>query len=535
MNIFSVFHTNEYDSAPLLIREDNVVSVGEFKSVVKTHGAYLKNLDTKNIAIISENAFDFAVWFFACVYSYKDIFLVSDVKKSGDLLLDYEIVDAVLPEKDSDFELVQPDFDSVFVHLFTSGSTGKPKHVKKTFSIILDEAAAVFEAHSSVYFGKKDLVRIISSVSAQHMYGLCYYFLLPMCHFDRMIMDASTVVYPSQVNVNNCVFVSSPSFMETFQKYDEKPANPPLCVFSAGAKLKQSVYEYFEKFCQVIEVFGCTECGTIGYKNSSLEEGFFCYKGVCVSVDSNNCLVVESPYFLENRLVSGDIVKFDKNNCFIPCRRNDRILKIQEKRISAPEIEQELLKNDYISDAYCFKFDDKLACAAVLSASGADFALENNISKHLKAFILEKFDIVPQKWKFLYCIPKNCAGKTDADKITEIFSTNLSFPVVLNYRLSEQTADFEMVFLKSSNFFNGHFNNLPILPGVVQLNFAGYFIQEAFGIKINTEIVKKIKFSKVIKPQERVTLSLAKNGKNISYTFKKGDNVCSSGIMEEKL
>ena len=75
MNIFSVFHTNEYDSAPLLIREDNVVSVGEFKSVVKTHGAYLKNLDTKNIAIISENAFDFAVWFFACVYSNKDIFL----------------------------------------------------------------------------------------------------------------------------------------------------------------------------------------------------------------------------------------------------------------------------------------------------------------------------------------------------------------------------------------------------------------------------------------------------------------------------
>ena len=193
---------------------------------------------------------------------------------------------------------------------------------------------------------------------------------------------------------------------------------------------------------------------------------------------------------------------------------------------------------DLIEASYCFKHGEKLACAAVLTQKGKEIYLNTHsqgrqtLVKQLKNLLKNKSEIVPQKWKFLYEIPKTNTGKIDKAKIEELFNMNLSLPLVTNYTIGETEAEYEMTFSKSCNFFEGHFTNFPVLPGVVQLYFAHMFAAASFNKKILTSPAKKIKFSHVIKPDEKLKLKLRLNGKNLNYTYEYNDIIYSSGIFE---
>ena len=88
-----------------------------------------------------------------------------------------------------------------------------------------------------------------------------------------------------------------------------------------------------------------------------------------------------------------------------------------------------------------------------------------------------------------------------------------------------------MIFYKNSNFFNGHFENFPIVPGVVQLYYAGYFIENLFEVELAKNAVKKMKFSNVIEPDKVLTLKMQNKGKSFEYTYLANDTVFSSGIF----
>ena len=92
-------------------------------------------------------------------------------------------------------------------------------------------------------------------------------------------------------------------------------------------------------------------------------------------------------------------------------------------------------------------------------------------------------------------------------------------------------AQFEMRFLKTSNFFQGHFEGFPVLPGVVQLYFASYFIKDAFGIDCHCGQLRKIKFTNIIRPDGIVYLRLEKVKNGVSYNFYGDDTTYSSGLL----
>lgn len=84
-------------------------------------------------------------------------------------------------------------------------------------------------------------------------------------------------------------------------------------------------------------------------------------------------------------------------------------------------------------------------------------------------------------------------------------------------------------------FFQGHFPEAPILPGVMQLEFAHRAAEELTGRALTLSAVKKMKFMKVITPKDRVaveveTLDGAKT-LEISYRVLMGEDVCSSGVL----
>lgn len=82
-------------------------------------------------------------------------------------------------------------------------------------------------------------------------------------------------------------------------------------------------------------------------------------------------------------------------------------------------------------------------------------------------------------------------------------------------------------------FFQGHFPNTPILPGVIQVDWAFFFAYKFLNIereKFST--IEQLKFTNIIKPD--TTLSLILNLENNILTFKyfNNDVIYSSGRIK---
>ena len=72
---------------------------------------------------------------------------------------------------------------------------------------------------------------------------------------------------------------------------------------------------------------------------------------------------------------------------------------------------------------------------------------------------------------------------------------------------------------------------MPILPGVVQLFYANYFSKKMFKIEIPCDEAKRVKFTNIIKADEKITLVLNKKEKGIEYSYVANDKTYSSGIF----
>lgn len=511
--ILEKFFTNEYDNELLFINED--VTFGEFKDYVYGQTKVLEQSSATTVVLLCEKYFDFAVNFFAAIFAKKKIILVTDKNRLS--LLQDEYVLPELPEK-CKWKNFACDINAqdVMVNLFTSGSTGTPKLMGKTLYNLEQEARTTIDEFN---FPKNSL--ICSTTLSSHSYGIAFNFILPF--YAGFKIAQTKIDFPEQFpNNGNYVLISTPSFVEKLVKYDYEFQNPPEVIFLAGAKLEDKVFNYLSKFSNVIDIYGSTETGNIAYKQGG--SVFTVLKNVEISTDDENKIIVKSDFFPEREIVLNDIIKMLESRKFQLKKRTDRIVKIQEKRISLNEIEN-LLKNfPNVDDVCCFQDGDRISCAIVTKKYDLN-------SVELKKYLANYIEILPKKWRFLDEIPHNATGKIDYEKLKRFFNLNLSLPFVIERKVENGSCQIKMIFKKSSNFFNGHFDVKPIVPGVVQLFYAKFFAEDVFGVKMSDCNLKKVKFSNIINPDEVFTLKLFNKENSVEMTYMSDDKVFSSGIF----
>lgn len=403
----------------------------------------------------------------------------------------------------------------------TSGSTGEPKTIIKSKDCLLAESrdlAKFFEFSSDTIF--------VSTVSDEFMYGTTFTVMLPKAL--NCEVDSERVVYPEDIkDYEKFVFVSTPSFLEKLAKYNYTFKHKPEMIISAGAKLNDKIFEYLENISKgVTEIYGSTEAGVIAYRQSASSKlKFF------DTVKYANGKIY-SQYFDEPELELNDELEFFEDG-FIVKGRNDRIVKIQEKRISLDEMEKVLSQSDLVEKAYCLKLDDKLCSAIILNNEGKKL-LENfgklELIKAIKKFAPLNI-ITPKKWRFLTNLPTNKRGKIDGARVKEWFNTNVTYPNIVKFENNGQESEISLIFPKNSNFFKGHFPDFPILPGVVQLFFAKEFARDIFNLDFVPQKVKKVKFSSIIKPEMKVKLVLTRNEKSVEYKYINEEKTFSSGTF----
>lgn len=494
------FYTTEYDDKVILKSGGKTYTVKDIKTLIL-------NKPVKPELLAELNCFDFVVEILARIFSLKDIYF-----------------DEQQTAKVKEFCPINPK--EILIHFKTSGSSGTQKEIVKSLENLISEAKDI-----QSQFPQIQGLEFISTTTMNHLFGFTFHLMTALN--SKSIINSDIVSIPENINIKNACLISTPSFIETMLKYQNSPVIMPKMIITAGAKLKNNVFEYAKNISdEVVEIYGSTETGVIAYRQDS-KVPFNLFPNT--KIHTNEQTEVETIYSLNSPVTIGDKINILNEKQIQILGRTDRIYKIQEKRICATDIENKLKTHSFIDDAYITKHSDKLASLCILTANGLEYLYNNGmteLTKELKAYL--KSDIIPQKWKFTDEIPKTQTGKTDVKSIEEIFNLNLSLPVICEKSLSENKAEIKLYFYRNCNFFKGHFDGFPLVPGVVQLFYAQYFAKKIFKIDCVSGQYRKIKFTNIIQPDKLITLELEQQTNGINYKYKDENSGYSSGLLPIK-
>lgn len=416
-----------------------------------------------------------------------------------------------------------------YAEFSSGGTTDESRRIKRSVRRILKECKVFYDA-----LNLPENLEFISTTTLNHRYGFTTQFLFPAsCGY---CINTERINYPEDLKIKRAVLVTTPSFLDMMRKYDYMPEVCPEIIISAGAKLKDETFKYARSIAKrVIDMYGSSETGIIGWREHE-NELIRLMDGVNIIECGDNYTKISTEYSDNDYEILGDRLEQD-GRCVRFLSRNGRILKAQEKRIDSVCLEEEIKKLPFIEDCICIESKGKIAVLSALNKDGMNFIIENDkltLIKKLKSALSKRFEIIPQRWKFIDEIPKTLNGKINREEIQRIFDRNLSFPLVISREIHPQRVIFNLYFMSGSNFFKGHFEGMPILPGVVELFYADYFTKAAFGIQCRRGQIRKIKFSNIIQPDQTIQLELVKSETSVSFKYFSGNKIYSSGIFPLK-
>src|SRR5579872_3282017 len=102
-------------------------------------------------------------------------------------------------------------------------------------------------------------------------------------------------------------------------------------------------------------------------------------------------------------------------------------------------------------------------------------------------------------------------------------------PEVISVTRSEDQVELSLIIPPALHYFRGHFPSFPILPGMVQLDWAIQYGNRHFALGAASPTTIRIKFRKPIRPNHRVTLTLKylRARKSIEFNYADAEGACS--------
>ena len=110
----------------------------------------------------------------------------------------------------------------------------------------------------------------------------------------------------------------------------------------------------------------------------------------------------------------------------------------------------------------------------------------------------------------------------------------LKHPKIINTQNLTSDSVIMTLFIPASIiFFQGHFDGMPILPGVAQVDWAIFFACKFLHLEINKGIcIDQIKFNKIIKPDSTIFLALEIKKNILHFKYYNDSSICSSGKIK---
>ena len=104
-------------------------------------------------------------------------------------------------------------------------------------------------------------------------------------------------------------------------------------------------------------------------------------------------------------------------------------------------------------------------------------------------------------------------------------------PLLIEAGLAESQVELSLVIPPDLVYLRGHFPTFPVLPGVVQIDWVMGFSRRYFNLGAVTARTLQIKFRRVMRPGDRVLLTLIHQPARaqIQFTYASTEGTLSSG------
>ena len=433
------------------------------------------------------------------------------------------------------------DLDTCQLSLCTSGSSGEPKRIDKTLRQLANEVQALEQLWGT------DLGEacIIGSVATQHIYGLLFRVLWPLCagrSFGRKQLAFPEDLQRASREHPAFAWVASPALLKRMgDNLDWLALSAVRRVFSSGgalpAEAAQSLHQRLQQW--PTEIFGSSETGGIAWRQGS--DLWQPFAGVELSQDSDGALLIKSAYLPAGHLEhTADAARIEANGRFQLLGRLDRIVKLEEKRISLPMLEKALMDHAWVAEARLGVVQENrasLGALLVLSESGLH-ALRNqgrrtltqelrqHLSQHCEALAL------PRRWRLLRQLPLNAQGKLpQADVEALLLAPRVKAPEVLEQVEVEGEWSLQLAVPPDLAYFSGHFPQTPVLPGVVQVEWALSLGQQLMKLPARFAGMEVLKFQQLVRPGDEIQLHLRFDPERskLYFAYRNEAATCSSG------
>ena len=408
--------------------------------------------------------------------------------------------------------------DRTCLVLATSGSTGESKLIGKTLAQLANEVDVL----ETLWGDALRDATILGSVSTQHIYGLLFRVLWPLS--AGRTIDPTQHPFPEDLqratlSQGRVAWISSPALLKRMGDNLDWPAlaGRVAKVFSSGGPLDADTSAAVQARLgqRPVEVFGSSETGGVAWRQGG--ERWTPFAGTEIGQDTDGSLWVRSPYLPAGHTEHmADAVQIDAEG-FRLLGRLDRIVKLEEKRISLPRIEQVLCRHDWVSDARLgVVHGGRASLGALVALSDAGIQALRRLGRRalvdgLRALVAPEVEELarPRRWRFVRHLATNSQGKLrQVDVDAQLAAERPRAPIVHQVERQGDTLALHLEVPLDLAHFSGHFANAPVLPGVLQIGWAIDLARHHLDFPPAFAGMEVIKFQRLLRPGDTALLEL---------------------------
>ena len=502
LDMLSVAVTPRPLSQIIAWRRQRSVSYGEFLDRTRAWQRLLTRTSGQTFALSISDAAEFAAALFGAWQARKTIYLPGDrlPVPAPHCVQSSMAIWATLrpngspgcrhPRTGWQLLLSSKPLDSNFAGLviYTSGSTGVAQAIPKKLSQMSAEVATLEAQFGDVI----DDADIVATVSHQHIYGLLFNVLWPLSagRAFAAINFGSLEGLTMALAQRESVLVSTPAHLQRLPESSlwALAAKRLRAVFSSGGPLPLAVARETRRLLthMPIEVYGSSETGGIAWRQQQTahDEKWTPLPNIKWRIDAKEgVLEIRSAHLPDEEWFrTADRAKPAGEDHFILMGRVDRIVKVEGKRISLNAIEERLIASPLVRDARALVLDgrrQRVAAVIVPSVSGRDRLAQLGklvFNRMLRDFLRETIEPVglPRLWRYVDALPIDAQGKITQAALIALFDnwdSRPRQPIECRVHQSDQHAVFELIAPSDLLYFDGHFRDMPILAGVVQIEW----------------------------------------------------------------
>jgi acyl-CoA synthetase (AMP-forming)/AMP-acid ligase II len=413
-----------------------------------------------------------------------------------------------------------PAFDpaQLAVVTFTSGSTGESQPHPKTWGSLVQGAAAEAEA---LGLARSHTATLVSTVPAQHMFGLEASLLLALCH--GLAFHAARPLYPADVQAALAdapaarVLVTTPVHLRAL--LESGVELPPLAlIVCATAPLPVTLAEQAEQRygARLCEIYGFTEAGAVASRRSVTGGAWRTLPGITVRQHDGD--VWFSGGHVQREVAAADLISVHDARTFELHGRTAEMVNVGGKRTSVPALERALASVEGVQD-----------CAFLVPEERGDhmvtrplaFAVAPGCSRDaLLAALRERIDAVflPRPLYLVDALPRNATGKLTREAL-----------LALAARCAAQEG--RVLVQPSDPVARGHFPDHPVVPAALILDEVLRRAEGRLQRPPSEWEVRSAKFLAPLRPGEALHVDFAEAHGGLGFSCTGGGRTIATGTV----